>query len=250
MKVAIMQPYFFPYLGYFALIRASERFVAFDTAQYIRHGWVNRNRILHPKTGWQYIGVPVAQHARESSIQDVRIDQTQDWRGRLLGQLTHYRSRSRRYAEVVEFVRSAIAPEYETIAELNQGVLRACCDHVGLPLNASRWSQHTEAIEPASHPGGWAPAIAAAIGATGYINPIGGEELFREEDFLRAGVELELLRMKEITYSQRSEAFEPWLSIIDVLMFNPREHVLSLLDEHELVPPWSGAATEDSAAAP
>ena len=67
MKLAIMQPYFFPYIGYFQLISAVNKWVIFDNAQYIRHGWVNRNRILSPdlEQEWQYIGVPLQKHDQE-----------------------------------------------------------------------------------------------------------------------------------------------------------------------------------------
>ena len=71
MKIAIMQPYFFPYIGYWKLIHAVDRFVTFDDAQYIRHGWVNRNRILKPGGGWQYIVVPLTKHSLTESIKNV-----------------------------------------------------------------------------------------------------------------------------------------------------------------------------------
>ena len=61
-KVAIMQPYFFPYLGYFSLIKHTDEFILFDPVQFIRHGWIERNRILKPENGWQYISVPLEKH--------------------------------------------------------------------------------------------------------------------------------------------------------------------------------------------
>ena len=71
MTVAIMQPYFFPYIGYFQLIQAANRFILFDDVQYIRHGWINRNRILKPADGIQYIIMPLASHARNTPIKDI-----------------------------------------------------------------------------------------------------------------------------------------------------------------------------------
>ena len=80
MKLGIMQPYFFPYLGYFDLINYSNRWIIFDTVQYIRHGWINRNRILKPGEDWQYISVPLVKHQREILIKDVEISANQDWK--------------------------------------------------------------------------------------------------------------------------------------------------------------------------
>ena len=74
MILGIMQAYFFPYLGYFDLINCSDKWIVFDTVQYIRHGWVNRNRILHPTEGWQYIIVPIRKSKREAVLSSVEIN--------------------------------------------------------------------------------------------------------------------------------------------------------------------------------
>ncbi len=93
MKLAIMQPYFLPYLGYFALIKHTDKFIVFDTPQYIRHGWIERNRILKPSEGWQYINVPLEKRPRDIAIKDLRIRQNDDWRRKILAQLEHYKKR-------------------------------------------------------------------------------------------------------------------------------------------------------------
>ena len=86
MKIGIMQPYFLSYLGYYSLIRQVDRYLVFDTAQYIYHGWINRNRILKPGgADWQYIQVPVKKHARTDAIKDVLIDNEKPWRERIFG---------------------------------------------------------------------------------------------------------------------------------------------------------------------
>jgi len=82
-----MQPYFIPYLGYFDLINRTDCWVVFDTVQYIRHGWVNRNRILHSDSGWQYIMVPLKKHSRKAAIKDIEIAANIDWKNRILAQL-------------------------------------------------------------------------------------------------------------------------------------------------------------------
>jgi len=90
MKLGIMQPYFFPYLGHFDLIYKTDRWIVFDTPQYIRQGWVNRNRILGPNSGWQYITVPTRKHHRDNPIRDILVKEGKDWRERVCRQLEHY----------------------------------------------------------------------------------------------------------------------------------------------------------------
>ena len=83
MKLGLMQPYFFPYLGYFDLIYSSDRWIVFDTVQYIRRGWINRNRILHPEEGWQYIIVPRKKHGTQTAIKDVEVSTAPKWPRRI-----------------------------------------------------------------------------------------------------------------------------------------------------------------------
>ncbi len=94
MRLGIMQPYFFPYIGYFDLIHQSDRWVVFDTVQFIRHGWVNRNRILHPYDGWQYIALPTRKHAQKTDIKDVLIADREQAFNKILGQLQHYKKKA------------------------------------------------------------------------------------------------------------------------------------------------------------
>src|SRR5665648_86327 len=92
MKVGIMQPYFFPYLGYFSLIKNTEQFILFDPVQFIKHGWIERNRILKPQGDWQYISVPLVKHSRDTIIKDIQISNTNDWKQTIFAQLVHYKN--------------------------------------------------------------------------------------------------------------------------------------------------------------
>jgi hypothetical protein len=234
-KIAIMQPYLLPYLGYFALIRASDRFVSFDTAQYIRHGWVNRNRVLHPTSGWQYIGAPVAKHHRHDTIRDIVVADGGEWKGRLLRQLGHYQKVAPHFDAVMTLLEVALDSRLQRLSEINLNALTAVCGYLGLRFDASTWSEAGIEISDVVHPGGWAPAIAHGLGAREYINPAGGQALFRPEDFSQRGLTLSLLRMSEVSYDQRRSPFEPGLSIVDVMMFNSPTEALRLMDQHELV---------------
>ena len=104
MKLGVMQPYFFPYLGYFDLINISDQWIVFDTVQYMRQGWINRNRILHPKEGWQYIIVPRKKHRRQTAIKDVEVSADPEWRRRILAQIQHYQKGAPCYEETYQLV--------------------------------------------------------------------------------------------------------------------------------------------------
>lgn len=171
MKVSIMQSYFFPYAGYFDLIRQSDLFIAFDTAQYIRHGWVNRNRI---KTG--YITVPIKAHQDRKAIKDVEIAKGK-WRQDIFNQLQVYR-KSRKFNEVIEVVDECLFPDFKTIGELNIHSLQRVCEYLGIKTPIVAYSKMSLKLGKVECPGDWALRICEALGASEYINLPGGEKLF------------------------------------------------------------------------
>ena len=104
MKLAIMQPYLFPYLGYWQLIHEADKFILFDDAQYMRHGWVNRNRILKPRDGWQYIIIPLEKHGAKEKISNVMVQSGGNWKRQIIAQLQHYKKRARYFNETITFL--------------------------------------------------------------------------------------------------------------------------------------------------
>ena len=226
MKLAIMQPYFFPYLGYFDLIHRTDRWVVFDTAQYIRHGWVNRNRILHPNSGWQYITAPLRKHHRDSPIRDILIQEGKDWRDRLCGQLAHYRRRAPYYAATTDLVRYCLDNDEPSLARLNAAILDKVCGYLQIPFRYEFFSDMKLDLGPIDGPGDWALRISEALGASEYVNPPGGEVLFDKAKFEAAGIRLTIQRFENMTYPCDGYDFEPALSIIDVLMWNPPSAVV------------------------
>ena len=100
MKLGIMQPYFLPYIGYFSIIKHTDEFILFDSVQFIRHGWIERNRILKQSGGWQYIQVPIIKNnGRETLIKDIRINNTDNWKTKILAQIQHYKKKSYKYRD-------------------------------------------------------------------------------------------------------------------------------------------------------
>jgi hypothetical protein len=235
MKIAIMQPYFFPYIGYFQLIKASDRFILFDDVQYIRHGWINRNRVLKPAGGWQYITLPLAAHSRNTLIKDIQAANVTINTGTILRQLQHYKKTAPYYKTVLALLGDCFAGAGNNIAEMNGRCLKAVCDYIGLTFNMERSSLLPFDYSRVQHAGDWALHMSEQLQATEYINPAGGRELFNPAAFEQSNIRLRFLQPGITAYSQRREQFEPGLSIIDVLMFNGPAQVNNLLNEYELV---------------
>jgi hypothetical protein len=236
MRVGIMQPYFFPYLGYFALIDHCDAWVVFDVAQYTPKTWMNRNRVLHPVAGWNWVTVPLAGASQATMIHEARVLDARRARASVLGKLSHYRHRAP-HAERVEAIVAAAfdAAADDSLVALNVSGLAAVCEHLGIPFAPRICSELGLDLSAVDHPGGWAPAIAGALGADGYLNPAGGAGLFCPEEFRARGITLELLSSDPLHYDPAPFAFQPNLSILDVLMWNEPATVRAALAAAEIV---------------
>lgn len=225
MKLGIMQPYFAPYWGYFDLIWRCDEWVVFDTAQYIRHGWVNRNRILHPNTSWQYLIVPLQKHARETAIMDIKMMEGQEWRTRICGQLQHYRGKAPYYHEVAHLVEDVLSAPVKTLSQLNVYCLQRCCAHLEIPFRFQIFSEMKLPMPAIFEPGHWALEISSALGASEYLNPPGGRALFNADDFRARGITLTIQEPKPFFYATPGYEFVRDLSIIDVMMWNSPKQI-------------------------
>jgi len=230
MIVAIMQPYFFPYIGYFQLMRAAEEFILLDDVQYIRHGWVNRNRILKPAESWQYIVVPLRAHSHGALIREMMTNNDKGWRELIFRQLAHYRKIARHYTGTIALVEQALSIESDNLAAINLHSLSVVANYIGIKIPIRLSSSMDFNYAHITDPGDWALTISEQRNASTYINPYDGKELFDRAAFSEASIKLQFLKPELLPYSQRRKIFEPALSIIDVLMFNGRERVKEMLN--------------------
>ncbi|MBS9720764.1 WbqC family protein [Tianweitania sp. BSSL-BM11] len=236
-RVAIMQPYFFPYIGYYALIRHVDEFILLDAVQFIRHGWVDRNRILKQGGGFHYIRPALQKKSHTDAIQEVLVDNTQNWQSRMISQLDVYRRRAPNFHKVRALVGDILSVKYERLADLNQATLRGVFEYLDQPFNCELFSSSDLRIAPPATPGEWALNVCRAIGdVEEYWNPINGRDLFDEQKYREAGINLGLFEYKARSYAQGEEAFESSLSIIDVLMFNHPEVVVDMLNDFSVHP--------------
>ena len=195
MKIGIMQPYFFPYIGYFSLINYVDKFIFFDTPQYISHGWVNRNRILKQNGTVGYITVPVKKMPQQTTIKDILIADNIDWRARIYGQLTAYKRKAPYYREVIGFIHSILNERQSNkLSDLNIAGIRAISLYLGLEDKFEIFSQMDINISQVEQPDEWALKITKAISGDIYVNPPGGESFFDRNKNKKQGIKLEILQ--------------------------------------------------------
>jgi hypothetical protein len=230
--LGIMQPYFFPYLGYFQLIASVERGVIFDTAQYGRKSWMNRNRMLDGKGGTQYINVPVSA-SLGTSIQAATVIDRQAALQRILGQLDLYRGKAPFHPHVTDLLRKTFnAVKGSGLGELNVQSLKVTCEYLGLKFGWTPLSAMDLQLPPITHPGGWALEISSRLGATRYINAPGGRDIFTSSDWQDRQIDLHFLDLTPFQYDTAPYDFIENLSILDVLMWNEPQAVMTFIREH------------------
>ena len=242
MRMGIMQPYFFPYIGYISLIKHTDEFMLFDPVQFIHHGWIERNRILKPVDkskkivpgeNWQYISVPLEKHSRETLIKDIKINNQLDWRSKLLSQLCCYKKRAPYYDVVIELVKRGISIDTDSIVLLNENILKEICRYLNIDTKITIFSSENLQIKKATAPDEWALNICLAKeNVNEYWNPPGGIDFFDVTKYIDAGIDLKFQKVELEPYIQRIGYFEPGLSIIDVMMFNSPEEINRMLDNY------------------
>lgn len=226
MRVAIMQPYLLPYLGYFQLLHSVDTFVLLDEVAFINRGWINRNRLLVSGAAHLFT-IPLAGSSQNRRIQDLRLHPDDRARRKLLATIRQaYRAAPEfeRAFPLAEAVLLSPEPDLTTLA-LNS--LTLLNDYFGRPVPLVRSS----ALAGRGAATGQARliAICQSLGATEYVNLAGGAALYSAADFAAQGLTLRFLEPNLAPYRQGSGAFVPGLSILDVLMHNAPAQVCELV---------------------
>jgi WbqC-like protein family len=235
MKLAIMQPYLLPYLGYFQLLHAADRFVIYDDVAFIKQGWINRNRILINGRA-TYFTVPLRQASSFRLIADTQIDdgpQNHRWRDKMLKTFENAYRRAPCFERVFPLLEDVIRRP----AAGMKGMALAGIDVVARYLDIRTARVESSSVYRNAHLSGQDRVldICRAERAVSYLNPIGGTQLYDREAFARAGLTVKFLKPLSIEYKQFGAPFVPDLSIVDVLMFNPPETARGFLDRYELL---------------
>lgn len=231
MKLAIMQPYFLPYIGYYQLIHAVDMFLVYDNIQYTKKGWINRNRFLK-NGGAAVFTLPLKKDASEGDVVQRELATDFD-RKKLLNQLREAYRRAPFFNQVFPIVEVIIGNEEQNLFRYIHASIVTMCKH--LEISTTIKISSDVAIDHDLKGQDKVLALCQAVGAEVYVNSSGGAGLYSHGDFRECGIELQFMRAKPFEYPQFGQPFQPWLSIIDVLMFNALEAVKTgLLENYEL----------------
>lgn len=225
-----MQPYFFPYFGHFCLIAHTDSWVVFDVTQYTPKAWMNRNRVLHPSAGWNYVTVPLANASISIKTCQAKILDVESAKKSILGKISHYKRRAPYFKNVESLVHDVFSVgANDSLVNLNLRGLRSVCEYLGIPFKDQLCSELNLRLPSIMHPGQWALEISSFLGASDYVNPLSGREIFDPSEFAARKIALHFLQAHPFRYDTRPYEFQPNLSILDVLMWNEPRAVLQAI---------------------
>jgi hypothetical protein len=227
-KLAIMQPYFFPYIGYFQLINAVDEFVVYDNIEYTKKGWINRNRILVDGKD-SYLTLPLKKDSDYLDVKDRYL--AESWRfekNKMLNRVSAAYRKAPYFSMVFPLIEECILFEERNLFKFILHSLHQVVEY--LKIEATLVTSSSIMIDHELRAEKKVIAICKARIADEYLNPIGGVGLYTKEDFRKQGIALNFLRTDDFTYKQYNNVFVPFLSIIDVMMFNSKIEITDYLD--------------------
>lgn len=232
MKVAIMQPYFLPYIGYFQLINQVDKFVIFDDVQYINRGWINRNRILMNNKELLFT-LPVKKSTRNLNINEkFLVDDFKFEALKLMKSFYYAYHKAPYYNEVEKELCDIFSYNNLNISEFISYSIKIICKYLDIEtlIYTSSKIKKNESLKKQDK----IIEINKIMNSTSYINAIGGTQLYSKAIFEENNIVLNFIKTENIIYKQYNNKFIPNLSIIDVIMFNSKQKVKELLMEYKL----------------
>ena len=228
MKIGIMQPYFVPYIGYFQLLNAVDKYVIYDDVNYIKGGWINRNRILingQPS----YINVPLKGASPNKLINEIEVDNNEVLIQKNLRMLEGAYKKAPYFENVYKLMEDIIKCGKDNLAEYLAYSIKKICEYLDINTELIISSQMDKdnklrGKDKVIH-------ICHKLGGTEYYNAIGGQEMYDYDTFRENNLELSFVKTNDIVYKQYNNEFIPYLSIIDVMMFNSKEEVKKMLND-------------------
>jgi hypothetical protein len=232
MKVGIMQPYFLPYIGYFQLIAAVDQFIAYDNIKYTKKGWINRNRMLLNGTDAMF-SLPLKKGS--DSLDVIKRELAPEFdRGKLLNQFKGAYSSAPQFDLTYPVLGRIVQHDETNLFRYIYHSIVQLCEHLGINTEIRISSEIL--IDHELKGQDKVLALCKAVGADTYINTIGGVELYAKDDFRIQGIDLQFIKSTPFEYAQFGDAFVLWLSIVDVLMFNPMEIICNnYLKSYEII---------------
>lgn len=231
-RVGIMQPYVFPYIGYFQLINAVDIFVVYDDVSFINKGWINRNNVLLGGKASMFT-IPLIGASQNRLIREIEIDNLAIWSKKFLKTIEQSYKKAPFYQEGFAIVESVFNSTSANIAELATISLKETCKY--LKINTEIVESSTVYNNQGLKAQNRILDICLHEKAAHYINPIGGMAIYDKQLFADNKILLNFIKSKPIQYKQLNQEFVPWLSIIDILMFCSVDEIQEHLNKFELV---------------
>lgn len=232
MKIGIMQPYFFPYLGYWQTLNAVDKYVIYDDVNYIKNGWINRNNIL--LNGQKHlITLPLDGASPFLPINQIKITSKIKEKEKILKTLEMAYKKAPYFNSVFPIIKDVIMTPSCLISDALIQQFRSVCQYLGIKTELIISSElkkdnSLKAQDKVIH-------ICRLLGGTDYINAIGGQELYSFEDFAKNGINLHFMKTIFTPYKQFKNEFIQGLSMIDILMFNSPEQIRHMLNQYQLI---------------
>lgn len=232
MRLGIMQPYFFPYIGYWQLLNAADKYVIADELNFIKNGWINRNRILINGEA-KMITLPLHGASQNKLINETEVAGDDAGRNNLLKTIEINYKKAPYFSNAFPVVKTILAQEEKNLAKFLEYSIREVCQYLSIEtelivlssLNNNDDLRRQDKVMD----------ICKILEADEYYNAIGGQELYSYEDFASEGIILKFLKTANVKYKQYDNEFVPDLSIIDVMMFNSIEDIKIILEQYELL---------------
>ncbi len=233
MKIGIMQPYFIPYIGYWQLINSVDKFVIYDNIQYTKSGWIRRNRILVEDSD-KMISLPLKNGSDYLNVNERELAQTfSKDKLKILNLIKQSYKKAPYFNEIYPIVELMFDCSDTNLFNFIFNSIKIIINYLEIDteivISSTIDMDHTltnkhRVIE-----------ICKKLNGSQYINPIGGTTLYDKDEFLNNGIVLNFIQTDEIFYEQFGNEFLPYLSIIDVLMFNSKDEVKGMINKYKLV---------------
>jgi hypothetical protein len=227
-----MQPYWFPYIGYYQLFHAVDKFIFLDDANFIKKGWINRNRI-NSSGSESFITIPLAKASINRKINTIDTHDDDRWKKKITNTLVHAYAKAPYYQPVADVVEKSLSNKDDGIVAYASKSVASVLSYLDVPTVEIGYSSEIESTGLKGQDR--IIQICENAECTTYINLSGGMSMYNKDDFEKRGIKLSFLSPVLEEYPQKASSFLPGLSILDVLMMNSPSEVRKFLASYQLV---------------
>jgi hypothetical protein len=235
-KIAIMQPYVFPYMGYMNLVNAADKFVFYDDVNFIKNGWINRNRIMLMGEPYRF-SIPLKQQSQNISIECTEVFELSRFVDKFLKQLGSSYKHSPYKNSVLDYVREVLSDNHKNIGEIAVSSVELFFRYIGIEKEfhySSKEFSSTRGLKKADR----LIKITQLLNSSEYLNALGGSSLYAKDLFASKGIIISFVKPSLMPYvhcNVGNGIFRPGLSIVDIMMNLSEHEIRTQLDSYELV---------------